>query len=72
MTPSDLDYAEGLRQQIAKLTEENAQLRVLLGASLQDTERLDWLEKRNPYLWANSHAGETWRGKIDQARKETP
>ena len=38
-------------------------------AQSEDKARLDWLEKENPYLWVNTFQGQTWRDKIDAARK---
>ena len=38
-------------------------------AQSEDKARLDWLENENPYLWVNTFQGQTWRDKIDAARK---
>lgn len=38
-------------------------------ALLEDKTRMDWLDSNNPYKWADSYMGETWRDRIDKARK---
>lgn len=36
----------------------------------RDELRMDWLDKKNPYRWANKYVGETYRMKVDAAMKK--
>ena len=49
--------------------EPNIILAAINRAQSEDKARLDWMEKENPYLWVNTFRGQTWRDKIDAARK---
>lgn len=63
-------------QRIADLERENAQLRVLLGASLKDTAQLDWLgdetttSDRMDRVEAHWYEGTPLREAIDNAMRE--
>lgn len=43
--PTAAELRADLRALVAQLKVENAQLRALLGAALEDTARLDWLDR---------------------------
>ena len=57
-------YAEDQRKEATPII-----LAAINRAQSEDKARLDWLEKENPYLWVNTFQGQTWRDKIDAARK---